>query len=79
MLVLSRKKGESIVIADNIILNVISVDGENVKIGITAPRDIEIYRKEILDAIQQSNQDAAMDLSKLKDEVKKLNRGNSGS
>lgn len=79
MLVLSRKKGESIVIADNIILNVISVDGENVKIGITAPRDIEIYRKEILDAIQQSNQDAAMDLSKLKDEVKKLNRGNNGS
>ncbi|WP_339274932.1 carbon storage regulator CsrA [Paenibacillus sp. FSL W8-0426] len=79
MLVLSRKKGESIVIADNIILNVISVDGENVKIGITAPRDIEIYRKEILDAIQQSNQDAVMDLSKLKDEVKKLNRGNNGS
>ncbi|MFB5266726.1 carbon storage regulator CsrA [Paenibacillus enshidis] len=62
MLVLSRKKGESIVIQNNIVITVLSVEGENVKIGISAPKDIDIYRKEIFEAIQQNNQDAVMDL-----------------
>ncbi|MBE7898974.1 carbon storage regulator CsrA [Paenibacillus polymyxa] len=62
MLVLSRKKGESIVIQNNIVLTVLSVEGDNVKIGISAPKDIDIYRKEIFDAIQDNNQSAVMDL-----------------
>jgi carbon storage regulator len=62
MLVLSRKKGESIVIQNNIVITVLSVEGDNVKIGISAPKDIDIYRKEIFEAIQQNNQDAVMDL-----------------
>ncbi|MFS0859501.1 MULTISPECIES: carbon storage regulator CsrA [Paenibacillus] len=65
MLVLTRKKGESIVISDNIVLTVLSVDGEHVKLGIAAPKDIDIYRKEVLDAIQENNQNAVMNLDTL--------------
>ncbi|MEN1989194.1 carbon storage regulator CsrA [Paenibacillus hubeiensis] len=72
MLVLTRKKGESIVIADNIVLTVLAVDGENVKIGIEAPREIDIYRREVLEAIQQNNKNAAMDLGELKNIIKQL-------
>lgn len=51
MLVLTRKKDESIVIAGNIRISVVSVDGNKVKIGIEAPRDVRIDRQEIHDAI----------------------------
>lgn len=76
MLVLTRKKGESIVVSDDIVLTVISVDGENVKLGITAPRDIDIYRKEVLDAIEQNNQDAAMHLETLQKTIKEFGENN---
>ncbi|SEO66397.1 carbon storage regulator CsrA [Paenibacillus sp. OK076] len=72
MLVLTRKKGESIVISDDIVLTVLSVEGENVKLGIRAPRDIDIYRKEVLDAIEQNNQNAAMNLDILQKTIKDL-------
>ncbi|AUS28889.1 carbon storage regulator CsrA [Paenibacillus sp. P2(2022)] len=62
MLVLSRKKGESIVIDNNIVITVLSVEGDNVRLGISAPKDIDIYRKEIFDAIQQNNQKAVLDM-----------------
>ncbi|MGF9699795.1 carbon storage regulator CsrA [Paenibacillus sp. MABNR03] len=74
MLVLTRKKGESIVISDDIVLTVLSVDGENVKLGIAAPRDIDIYRKEVLEAIEQNNQNAAMNLEALQKTIKGLGR-----
>jgi len=74
MLVLTRKKGESIVISDNIVLTVLSVDGENVKLGIAAPRDIDIYRKEVLDAIEQNNQGAAMHLETLQKTIKEFGK-----
>lgn len=74
MLVLTRKKGESIVISDNIVLTVLSVDGENVKLGIAAPRDIDIYRKEVLEAIEQNNQNAAMNLETLQKTIKEFGK-----
>jgi carbon storage regulator len=61
MLVLTRKKGESIVVQNDIVVTVLSVDGDTVKIGISAPKDIDIYRKEVFEAIQQNNQSAVMD------------------
>lgn len=60
MLVLSRKKGEVIVIGDNIELTVLGVDGDTVKVGIKAPKDVEVFRKEVYLAIQQSNKEAAL-------------------
>lgn len=55
MLVLSRKKDESIVIDDNIILTVVEIRGDKVRLGITAPREVPVHRQEIHDAIQQEN------------------------
>jgi carbon storage regulator len=65
MLVLTRKKGESIVIGDNITVKVISVDGDQVKIGIEAPRNVEIHRQEVYEAIQKENQIAGTKKQKI--------------
>ena len=51
MLVLSRKKDESIVIDDNVIVTIIEVRGDKVRLGIQAPRDVAVHRKEVLEAI----------------------------
>jgi carbon storage regulator len=59
MLILSRKKGESILINNNIEIIITSIEGDQVKLGISAPSNINIFRKEVLDAIQQSNREAA--------------------
>lgn len=59
MLVLSRKKGESIMLGDNIEVVVLGVEGETVKLGIRAPKQVEVHRKEIFDAIRQENQEAS--------------------
>ena len=59
MLVLTRKPRQQIMIGDNIVINVVEVQGENVRIAIDAPKDIKIYRGEIYRAIQEENQRAA--------------------
>ncbi|MFM1651273.1 carbon storage regulator CsrA [Brevibacillus sp. B_LB10_24] len=55
MLVLSRKKNESIMVGDNIEIKVIGIEGDLVRIGIEAPREVEVYRKEIYLSIQEEN------------------------
>ena len=59
MLVLSRKTNESIVIDGKIILNILRLEGDSVKVGVDAPRDVTVFRKEIYDEILQSNKAAA--------------------
>ncbi|ANA79780.1 carbon storage regulator [Paenibacillus vortex V453] len=58
MLILSRNKGQKIMLNDNIILSVIEINGDQVRIGIEAPPNVTIYREEIYDAIQRQNKDA---------------------
>ena len=58
MLVLSRKKGESIMIGDGIELVVVETTGDTVRLGIKAPKDVEILRKEVYEQIQASNREA---------------------
>lgn len=58
MLVLSRKKGESIMIGDHIEVKVLAVEGEQVKLGIVAPKTVKVHRAEIFEAIQQQNKEA---------------------
>ncbi|MCI1592502.1 carbon storage regulator CsrA [Heyndrickxia oleronia] len=59
MLVLTRKKGETIQIGDDIEITISSINGDQVKIGINAPKNVEIYRKEVLETIQEENQQAS--------------------
>ena len=59
MLVLTRKKNESIVINDNIEITIVDVQGDQVRIGINAPKSVSIYRKEIFLEIQAENKKAA--------------------
>ncbi len=54
MLVLSRKKNESIVIDDRIIITVVEIRGDKVRLGIQAPRDVPVHRQEVYDALQKS-------------------------
>ncbi|MBV6716783.1 carbon storage regulator CsrA [Paenibacillus chitinolyticus] len=58
MLILSRIKGEKIMIGQDIVLTVLDVAGDQVRIGIEAPKEITIYREEIYKAIQAENQAA---------------------
>ncbi len=55
MLALTRKKGESIIIGEDIEVVLLGVNRDQVKLGINAPKNISIYRKEIYDIIQQEN------------------------
>ncbi len=58
MLVLTRKPGETVMLGEDIQVKIVSVDGDQVKIGIEAPRALKIYRREVYEAIQQENEAA---------------------
>ncbi len=63
MLVLSRVKDESVVIDNNIEVCIVDIRGEKVRLGITAPRDIPVHRKEIQDVIDREKSNTAVGLS----------------
>ena len=58
MLALSRKKGEALVINNNVEISILEIRGEQVKIGITAPKEVPVYRKELYVQIQEANKAA---------------------
>jgi carbon storage regulator len=73
MLVLTRKKDESIIINDNIEVTIVEASGGQVKIGIDAPRSIDIYRKEVYEEIETANKEAATQkIGSLDELLKKL-------
>ncbi len=61
MLALSRKENESIMIGNDIEITILEVKGEQVKIGITAPKSVPIYREEVYAQIKEANKEAAAD------------------
>lgn len=59
MLALSRNPGESVVIGNDIEITILEVKGEQIKVGIKAPKNVAIYRKELFEQIQESNREAS--------------------
>ena len=59
MLILSRRINEKIVIGEDIVVSVVEVRGDQVKLGIEAPRNVKVFRQEVFDAIQEENKKAA--------------------
>ena len=58
MLALSRKKNEALIVNNNIEITVLEIKGEQVKLGISAPKEVPVYRKEVYVQIQEANQEA---------------------
>ncbi|MDF2472543.1 MAG: hypothetical protein K0R21_325 [Anaerocolumna sp.] len=71
MLALSRKIGESIMIGNEIEISVLEIKGDQVKLGISAPKSIPVYRREIYVQIQDANKEAAESTVSV-DELRKL-------
>ena len=69
MLALSRKKDEAIIINDDIEITIIEIKGDQVKLGISAPKSVPIYRKDVYAQIRDSNKEAASSV-----DVKSLNQ-----
>ena len=72
MLILTRKLNEEINIDGEITIKIISISDNQVKLGIEAPRDVQIVRKEILDRVKESTQDALKKSKDLPAEIKGL-------
>jgi len=60
VLIITRRPGEKVMLGDDIVLHVMEVGGNNVRIGIDAPKSVPVYREEIWAAVRQENQAAAM-------------------
>lgn len=71
MLILARKKGEAIQIGNGIEIKIVSIQGDQVKIGIEAPKTVEVYRKEIYEQIQEENKQAATTTTNVMELIKK--------
>ncbi len=59
MLILTRRVGEKLIIGDNVVVTVLGVKGNQVRVGINAPREVQVHREEIFDKIQQKANGAA--------------------
>ena len=78
MLILSRRPGESLNIGDNITITVVSINGNQIRLGISAPRDVRVLRDEIYRAIRDENQAAANahdQKRRMEDAFKRLRQG----
>ena len=80
MLVLSRKLNETILIGDTVRVTLLGIEGDKIKIGVDAPRDIKVFREELIEATKNTNQQAlsapivSFDLSKIKKKAADLEK-----
>lgn len=75
MLILSRRPGESLTIGDDVVVTVVGVTGNQIRLGITAPREVRVLREEVYKATRKENQAAANRLDsdrRLEDAVRQL-------
>lgn len=72
MLALSRKKGEALMINNDIEITVLDIKGEQVKIGIAAPKQVPVYRKEVYLQIQEANKEAMNNAAQVKEQLANL-------
>ena len=63
MLALSRRKGEALIINNDVEITVLEIKGEQVKIGIAAPKEVPVYRKEVYIQIQEANKEASANMA----------------
>jgi len=70
MLVLTRRKGESIILGDDVEVKILELHGSQVKVGIQAPKSLSVHRKEVYLAIQRENKAAAQSAQKAAEETK---------
>ncbi len=61
MLVLTRRKNQSIMIGDGVVVTVLEVKGDNIRLGITAPRDVQVLREELVSALSEVNASSVLD------------------
>ncbi|AFK87671.1 MULTISPECIES: carbon storage regulator CsrA [Thermoanaerobacterium] len=66
MLILTRKIGQSLIIGDDVEIKIVSIDGDNVKIGISAPKNVTVMRKELLEVKDENKKAINIDKSSLK-------------
>lgn len=71
MLVLSRKKDESIMIGDQVEIKILAVEGDQIKLGIVAPKTVKVHRSEVFEAIQAQNKEALSSSANFLEQLKK--------
>lgn len=76
MLVLTRKKNESLMIGGDIEIVVVEIQGDQVRIGINAPRSVPVHRKEVFDEIIEANRAASLPGAGVEGLVKAVRKGN---
>ena len=72
MLALSRKKGEAIMVGNNVEISILDIKGDQIKIGIQAPKEIPVYRKEVYIRIEEENREAVLNSGIAMNNLKKF-------
>ena len=72
MLALSRKKGEAIMVGNNVEISILDIKGDQIKIGIQAPKEILVYRKEVYIQIEEENREAVLNSGIAMNNLKKF-------
>jgi carbon storage regulator len=74
VLVLSRRPGESVVIGDDVVITVLEVRGDVIRLGITAPRSVQVHREEVYRELRRANEEAASSTEQAEQAVASLLR-----